>query len=600
MVRRRPLLATLGTAVLAGCGAASTDAELRAPDATLVDGRFAVELAGAPSLTTVRMTARAEDGRSYTPTWSASATFRSTEDGTVSPAEQSPRSGSYDGVDPMGLLWSMDTDEPAAEAFFPPGDHDVTLTASVDGETVARTTVGRRLAVDGVESRPLDPVDLVGTIHTPPGDGPAPGVLLLHGAGGREPTAAARLLSARGFVACSLRYFGGDPSLPDVLAEVPVEYARRAVDRLLAHPRVAGPQVGVRGVSKGAELALLLGSHDGRVGAVVGVSPSTVVWEGFDGEGRPAGTSSWTVDGEPVPYVPLAAFGDVPGDPVRNPRALYEYSELRADPERVAAATVPVERVRGAVALFSGTDDRRWHSTAMADRAVDRLAEADHTHEHTHRRFEGAGHAMPLPYLPTYGASASPSSPLGGAPAPNARASEGHWFAGLETLAGVDEAFEPGTPPVEDDAPEPAVTPERGVLAGALVAGALGAGALFRRTRDGDDDGSLTGFLRSTSGRVTFLCLSLVAGAGLVLLGRPGYATIAAVFAFLFLNDALSTRAWDWLHVRIEERSDDAAEPGRELTPHGVSTTTKVVVLLGTLLFAWLLLVSAVLGHVAG
>jgi dienelactone hydrolase len=495
----------------------------------------------------------------------------------------------------MGLLWSMDTDEPAAEAFFPPGDHDVTLTASVDGERVARTTVRRRVAVDGVESRPLDPADLVGTVHTPPGDAPAPGVLLLHGSGGRALTARAKLLSSHGFVACALRYFGGPAPLPDVLAEVPVEYAGRAVDRVLAHPRVAGPQVGVWGVSKGAELGLLLGSRDGRVGAVVGVSPATVVWEGVDEDGSPAGTSSWTVDGEAVPYVPLAALEDVPGDPAERPRALYEYSELRADPDRVAAATIPVERVRGAVALFSGTDDNLWHSTAMADRAVDRLTEADHPHEHTHRRFEGAGHAMPLPYLPTYGASASPSYPLGGAPAPNARASEGHWFAGVETLAGVDESFEPATPPVEADARASAVTWERGLLAGALLAGAVGAGALFRRTRADGSDASVTGLLRSTSGRVSFLLVSLVATAGLVLVGAVGYAAITALLAFVLLNDELSTRAWDWLHARVDERTDDAADSTRELTPHDVSTTTKVVVLLGTLLFAWLLLVSAVL-----
>jgi hypothetical protein len=105
--------------------------------------------------------------------------------------------------------------------------------------------------------------------------------------------------------------------------------------------------------------------------------------------------------------------------------------------------------------------------------------------------------------------------------------------------------------------------------------------------------------LRSPVGRLSFTSLSLLAGAGLVLLGRTGYAAVAAVFAFLFLTDELSNRAWDRLHARLAERPEEATEPARALAPRRVSTTTKVVVLVGTLLFAWLVLVSALVALVA-
>lgn len=610
-MHRRSFLGCLATAAIAGCQSSDVEAEFEVPEAVLVDERFDVVLTGAPADRPVRVTARADDGRSMTPPWSASATFQSDGDGTVNLAEQPPVSGSYEGVDPMGLFWSMRTDAPPAEAFFPPRDHEVALTASVDGDAVATATVQRRLAVEGVEATPLD--DLVGTLFTPPGDGPAPAVLLLAGSSGRELTARAQLLASRGFLAGTLRYFGRPDSLPDVLADVPIEYVQRAVGLLSDHPRAADRQVAVWGISKGAELALLLGSHDDRVGAVVGLSPGTVVWEGFDDDGVPAGTSSWTIDGEPVPYIRLADFEDVPGDPTESPRRLYEYSELRADPERVAAATIPVERIRGPVQLFSGTNDNQWHSTAMGDRTVDRLADRDHPFPYAHHSFEGAGHSMPLPYLPTYGSSASPSYPLGGDPVANARASREHWAGAVETLADTIDGFDASSPNAQPETSAPSSTGESGGDSAPLVGAvgvavatlaavfALGRRALDSSSHDGPDSiyrrTARWAWTRDESDRsvsrntvlftaviyVTALVLVGLAGALLGFLGYRSAAVSTWVFGIWFTTFIGSINVgWELLQLWSTGRTespDERAEgdPGRELAPNvRLSRDTKI------------------------
>lgn len=444
-MRRRELLEEIG--LLSGglslggtlaVPASGDGPEFRAPEAVLVDERIAVGVRGLPSekRVTVEARTRIEPQSRYeneVRTWSSSATFRSSEEGTLSLADNAPIEGDYDGVDPMGLFWSMTTDRSPSEAFFPHTDHRVTLTASVDDERVAETTVSRRFAAEGVTGRELDDDDLAGTVYTPPGDGPAPGVVLTHGSNPDEPTAAAKLLASRGFATLTLQYFGTDDgSVPRYLSEVPLEYVRDAIGAFLDHDRVAGPGVGFHGPSKGGELAMLVAAHDDRVDAVVGEVPSDLVWEGFDRNGNSTGTSSWSLDGDPLPYVETADDDQI--GPDDDPRAYYEIGERQASPEEIAAAEIPVETIDSPALLLSAEDDRLWHSTEMADRIVDRLSEHDHPHEFEHRSFEGAGHWMRLPHLPTYGAS-NVVYELGGTPATNARAGRESWRAIREFFA---------------------------------------------------------------------------------------------------------------------------------------------------------------------
>lgn len=595
-LRRRAFLSSLGATAVAGCGSGSSEATFVAPRAVLIDEPLALEIHDLPGATEVEVTARTTvSWNDESRTWSASATFLSASDGTVSLHEIPPVEGAYDGVDPMGLFWAM-TVESGENHFFPPRRHQVTLSADVGGETVAETTIDRLIAADGVTGRSLDG-DLVGTLYTPPGEGPAPGVVLLHGSGGNPPTATARLLSSHGFVTLALRYFGPPDTLPDVLSAVPVEYVQRAIDRLLAHPRVAGPGVGLWGVSKGAELAAVVASHDQRVDTVVGLSPSSLVWEGFDAEGYPTGTSSWTRGGEPVPYLSYPDYETVPpgSDPFDHPRSFYEYSQLQAAPSEVAAAAIPVERIEGDVLLFSGTDDRLWHSTSMAESAIARLDAHDHPYRSDHRAFEGAGHAFQLPFLPTHGTSQGFGYPLGGAPEPNARASREHWPAAVDRFADLQEGFEPEPPPVEADGGEGSAGRDRalgyaGVVTTILVAGLVALGVRFS-LRPGSpgavDSGSdraiesevtrvgAVRYLQGSLGHAAGSTLFLWSGGLVWVLGSEMVAVVTVSVAFLLAANGLSIWAWDRLQTHFASRTEQR-DSSRTLTASPLSVDSRV------------------------
>lgn len=268
--------------------------------------------------------------------------------------------------------------------------------------------------------------DLPATVHWPrdADADAAPGVLLLHGSDGEPMDRTARLLAEAGFAAAAIQYFGAGDGVRDHLDEVPIEAIGSAVDALAEHDRVAGDEVGLYGASKGAECALVTASHRGNcVRAVVAVSPSCYVWEGLHRDWSPTGSSSWSLGGEGLPYVPFPA-ADAGGDSIRS---YYEVALDRADPETVDAATIPVEEISAPLLLASGERDLMWPSAGYAETAMERLDAHGSELPHRHRSFEDAGHAIGPPGLRLDEIDERDLRMLGGTMAGTREAAEAFW-----------------------------------------------------------------------------------------------------------------------------------------------------------------------------
>ena len=193
------------------------------------------------------------------------------------------------------------------------------------------------------------------------------GVLVLAGSSGRIERERARLLARQGMTALSIRWFGG-PGQPPGICEIPLETFTAAIDFLRRH---GARRIGILGVSKGAEAALLTSVHDPRVDVVIALSPTSRVWcnvgPGLDGAQRPW-RSSWTWQGQALPFVPLDeswAPAEADGDPVAI-RGWYELSE-RTFADRLSAAEIPVDKARADLLLVAGGDDAMWPSLPFAE-----------------------------------------------------------------------------------------------------------------------------------------------------------------------------------------------------------------------------------------
>lgn len=266
-----------------------------------------------------------------------------------------------------------------------------------------------------------------------PAGGSDVGVLVLAGSSGRVERARARLLARQGVAALAIRWFGGSGQPPGI-CEVPLETFTAAVDLLR---RNGARRIGILGVSKGAEAALLTAVHDPRVDVAVALSPTARVWcnvgPGRDGADRPY-RSSWTWRDRPLPFVPLDDTW-TPGEPDGTPvavRGWYEQSE-RAFAHLLAEAEIPVERAAADLLLVAGGDDAMWPSLGSARQLVQRRRAAGAPVRMVAR--DDAGHR---PRLPGEG-PASPSTRFryGGTPEADALLGEAAWPHILDTLRGT-------------------------------------------------------------------------------------------------------------------------------------------------------------------
>ena len=371
------------------------------PQRAPMDAPVEIQLDGLEASSQVTVSAQLAG---YGDRWVSAATFVADAAGRVNLGHDAPVVGSYEGVDGMGLFWSMHREPDGEGAYAPDGVLTVTLAAEVGGQVVDSTQVERLLFADGVTTIRVREDGLIGTFCLPPGTGLHPGLLVLGGSGGGLGANVwqAAVLARHGFATLALAYFAME-SLPERLASIPLEYFERAIGWLKGQAEVGEEKVGVIGTSRGGELALLLGAtFPEQVGAVVAYVPSHVTWRGF-GSGPTTPIPSWTFHGGPIPMMrrPRPAHLVPPVEPSGVPFALTPgFLASLDDRDEEQQAAIPVERIGGPVLLISGRDDAMWPSTLMADRVVERLAARGHAHPVEHRAYAGAGHAIGLPYLP--------------------------------------------------------------------------------------------------------------------------------------------------------------------------------------------------------
>ena len=311
--------------------------------------------------------------------------FTADERGVVDLTRHAPLEGTYHGVDPMGLFWSLERT----------GGKPGPMCLSVEG---AGEVELRRLTVpEGVERVEVRENGLVGTLFAPEDDGgDLPGVIVLGGSEGGLHESDAALLAAHGFVAFALGYFGMK-GLPEHLVDLPLEYFGTAIEYLAER----SGEIGVIGGSRGGELALLVGATFPQVRAVVSVVGSGVVTQGI-GPGANLlqklsyEAASWTLKGEPLPYLPYYVSGELRSKIVNDEPVPLRLAFDTSDgiPED---AEIPVENIVGGVLLISSGHDDGWPSTELSEVAMRRLKDHDHPFPFEHVVYPEAGHLIAAP-----------------------------------------------------------------------------------------------------------------------------------------------------------------------------------------------------------
>lgn len=237
----------------------------------------------------------------------------------------------------------------------------------------------------------------LGTLYRPAENRcPGKGLVVFGGSDGKFELAQrlARLFQARGLTTLALVYWN-EPGLPLEFRAVPVEAVEKAAQRLRA---LGCEKVGLWGISKGAELALLAASlMPELVSCVVAVSPIHIVCQGISNQRgiRLLPCSSWSWRGVELPYAPLALpVGDILKESLlaRQPVLCSAYRQAVEHPP--AAAVIPVERIGGPVLLLSAQDDSMWPAAQAAGQILARLDGAAFPHRRESLCYPYASHLL--------------------------------------------------------------------------------------------------------------------------------------------------------------------------------------------------------------
>ena len=193
----------------------------------------------------------------------------------------------------------------------------------------------------------------------------------------------------QGYCVLSLAYFGAE-GLPSGLRAVPLEYFARALHWLSTQKEVLPNDYAVVGVSRGAELALLLGSRYPEIKTVIAIAPSSVVfpgpptgiWDALRGQ-----HSAWSSGGQEVPFVPIPySWTSLRGMITGNRTRMFENALRNA--RAVEVAGIRAETIQGPILLVSFTRDQVWPSTLMSNQLMQRLRNAGFRFRYEHVAFD--------------------------------------------------------------------------------------------------------------------------------------------------------------------------------------------------------------------
>jgi dienelactone hydrolase len=370
------------------------------PTVSLVDEPLEIRISGAAPGAQLTLQARLPSKGLV-----SQAVFQADETGTIDLGRQAPLSGSYDWVDPMGLVWTM---KPEVQQERPPRmaydlePFELVFTLLQDGQLLQTETVTRRWLAEGVKRQELHDGDLRGVCFYPPGEGPLPAVIIVSGSGGGISETRAALFVNHGYVALTLGYFAYQDR-PKYLTNINLEYFEQAAAWLRDQDVVDENRLVITGGSRGGELSLLLGATFPIFKAVVANVPSSQVWGGIggeDGHTKPA----WLYKSKPLYYyLPKAreeAYSQ-PREPQETPIPLTPmFLESMQDEEFIKASTIPVEKTQAPILLISGEDDQMWPSSLFSERVMARLKAQGFTYPYEHHSYPGAGHMIVGGYMP--------------------------------------------------------------------------------------------------------------------------------------------------------------------------------------------------------
>ncbi|XP_033637066.1 acyl-coenzyme A amino acid N-acyltransferase 1-like [Asterias rubens] len=403
------------------------------PSSSMIDQQVAIKATGmeANSLVTIRSVIEKKTNKGFN-TFESHAHYKADNKGEVSVPDQASLSGECNGIEPMGLFWSMvpspgvrfgsryihrDATKPmVVQLSLFDGHLDAAALQTKEPEATAVTE--RWYMGKDVERIEVEHGRLRGALFKPKGPGPFPGVIDMFGTSGGLIEMRAAMLASHGFACYALPYFNYR-DLPKELWMLEAEYFRDAIDWLCDQPFVAPGGIGILGTSAGATLSLQMASlFPEKVNAAISIN------------GSHAMTFSMTLNGVEIPYY---GFDDRFLNETEV-KGLYDmfhcWKALYKEPEEHGSILKVENNPKCKYLFIVGEDDGGWDSCFYAKKNIERL-ERYGCSNYQLLSYPEAGHLLEIPWAPVGSRFWSPAIAVvgkhGGTAIGNIRAMEDMW-----------------------------------------------------------------------------------------------------------------------------------------------------------------------------
>ncbi|XP_062317866.1 bile acid-CoA:amino acid N-acyltransferase-like isoform X2 [Osmerus eperlanus] len=364
------------------------------PSRGLVDEKFTVQVSSLPPIQQITLHAQihSDDGDF----WESFGHYVSDASGLVNGANDASLGGTYDGVEPMGLLWSLRPvpgSRPGLRLRKKEVHTPLLVRISVykghvsqgfgERAALASVVVERWYMAPGVSRVVFTEGAVRGTLFLPPGPGPFPALLDLWGGGGGLVEYRSALLASRGFVSLALEYIT-IKTADSFSRNVGNAYFEAAFNALQQHPLVCADRVGILGLSFGTSVALGMAVYSDLIEprCLVCVSGSHV---------QPVKGSLADVFAEIKKNVGNTRYDE-------ENRVIWRdlILPIPTDPSK----KVDLGQLKCPLLLIVGEDDQNWPASESAEDMKQMMESAGNSHLLTVLSYPGTGHLIEPPYTP--------------------------------------------------------------------------------------------------------------------------------------------------------------------------------------------------------
>ena len=411
------------------------------PLVALCDEKLGICVSELPPLSKVKISAAMCLPWASSVLYESSAWFTADPTGTVDLSKQKPDSGSYNFIDSMGLIVSMKSqDAKAAEKI----TQNISVSESLFIDILAecgteRTSarVERLFKTPEIKSRRITD-EFVGELFY--SDHPDNKTIVWLGGSGsglgvNSPIAA--VLASHGFNVLSLPFFG-EKGLPAQLSEIPLEYFERAFSWLAKSPITGGKEVCILGMSKGAELALILASKYPFITRVAVFAPHAYCFQGLAFKN----VSSWTYEGKSLPFIQLKnrwVFASMISGFIKNKPFCFTdtYRKGLQVAQNKEATRIKIENSHADLLLFTSKQCGMWNTYDGCVEIMDTLREYNYPYKYDLIVYDDAGEPYYVPYVFPAGETTMKMAPrlvlsMGGSLEGNSHARADSWEKAIE------------------------------------------------------------------------------------------------------------------------------------------------------------------------